>query len=76
MNTIPQPISLIGGTIPISAIICFVVLFFVMSALLMWLWNITITPLFGIRKISFWESVRLLIIAGILFGKFGFNFNL
>ena len=40
----------------------------VATALLGWLWNITIPDIFGIRAITFWEAFRLLLIASLLFG--------
>jgi len=39
----------------------------VATALLGWLWNITIPDIFGIRQITFWEAFRLLLISAILF---------
>ena len=36
---------------------------------LMWLWNITIPRIFNVREITYWEAFRLIIIAGILFGR-------
>lgn len=59
----------------LTVILLGVVVMFVVSALLMWLWNITITRIFGIREITFWEAFRLIIIAGILFGG-AFKVNL
>jgi hypothetical protein len=53
-------------------IILWAFLIFVFSALLMWLWNITITRIFGLREITFWEAFRLILIAGILFGGSSF----
>lgn len=41
---------------------------FIASALLMWLWNITMTRIFNLREITYWEAFRLMIIAGLLFG--------
>jgi hypothetical protein len=46
------------------------VLFFVVPALLQLLWNTTIPQVFGLRTITFWQSFRLLLICGILFGRF------
>ena len=40
----------------------------VATALLGWLWNITIPGIFGIREITFWEAFRLLLISALLFG--------
>lgn len=59
----------------LTIILLGVVVLFAVSALLMWLWNITITRIFGIREITFWEAFRLIIIAGILFGG-AFKVNL
>lgn len=47
----------------------YVLLIFIFSALLMWLWNITITKIFNIRNIAYWEAFRLMIIAWLIFGK-------
>lgn len=65
----------IGGFF-LKAVIWWVIIIFISTAILKWLWNITIPSIFGIREITFWEAFRLIIIAGILFGKgFGFNMN-
>ena len=64
--------GLIGGLLSLGLLI-WIVSMFVLSGVLMWLWNITITRIFNIREITYWEALRLLIIAAILFGKFGFN---
>jgi len=41
---------------------------FLIPAVLMWLWNITIPQLFNLKRLEYWEAFRLNIIAGILFG--------
>lgn len=65
----------IGGFF-LKAMIWWVIIIFISTAILKWLWNITIPSIFGIREITFWEAFRLILIAGILFGKgFGFNMN-
>ncbi len=43
-------------------------LFFLIVALLQWLWNITIPELFGLKSVTYWQAFRLLVIAYILFG--------
>ena len=58
---------------PIMLLLIPVILLLV-TALLQWLWNITIPGIFNLREITFWEAFRLLIIAGILFGG-GRNIN-
>jgi len=40
----------------------------VISALLRWLWNMTMPQVFGLKEITYWQAFRILIIAGILFG--------
>ncbi len=44
------------------------------SALLQWLWNITMPDVFNLKTITYWQAFRLLLIAGILFGAAGANF--
>lgn len=43
------------------------------SALLEWLWNMTIPELFGLKVVTYWQALRLLLIAGLLFGAFHIN---
>jgi len=45
-----------------------IVLFFVLVAVFQWLWNITMPQVFDLRTITYWQALRILIIAGILFG--------
>ena len=45
-----------------------VLLIFVVTALFRWLWNITIPDVFGLKRITYWQAFRLLILAGMLFG--------
>jgi hypothetical protein len=40
----------------------------IVSAILRWLWNATIPEVFGLKALTFWQAVRLLLIAMILFG--------
>ena len=43
---------------------------FIAPAILKWLWNMTMPEVFGLRPIMFWQAFRLIIICGILFGRF------
>lgn len=52
-----------------SMLLLGIVFLFIVSGVLMWLWNITITRIFNIREITYWEALRLLIISAILFGR-------
>ena len=78
MNSIP-----FGGPSPMSfvpfigsALSLLLIWMFVLSGVLMWLWNITLTRIFNVREITYWEALRLLIISAILFGKVGYNMQL
>ena len=44
------------------------------AGILMWLWNMTVPEVFGLRPLSYWQAFRLLLIAGLLFGAFHLNF--
>jgi hypothetical protein len=55
-------VGLVG--VLIGAVLAVVIL----SAVLLWLWNATMPDVFGLKTISFWQALRLLLIAGILFG--------
>jgi hypothetical protein len=47
----------------------FVLLFLAIGGLvLMWLWNLLLPAIFGIKMITFWQAVGLLILSKILFG--------
>lgn len=40
---------------------------FLVSALFRWLWNMTAPEVFGLKSITYWQALRIIIIAGILF---------
>lgn len=46
--------------------------FFALIALLKWLWNTTMPDVFGLKTMTFWQTLRLVLIVSILFG-FAFN---
>ncbi|MCH8536689.1 MAG: hypothetical protein LAT66_02860 [Alkalimonas sp.] len=49
--------------------------FFIIPAVLQWLWNITMPDVFSLKEVTYWQSFRLIIISAILFspGLIGFN---
>ena len=46
-----------------------VIVFFLFSAILMWLWNAVIVVVFGLPVISYWQSCGLFMISDILFSS-------
>lgn len=42
---------------------------FIFGTVLMLLWNVLMPSIFGLREISFWEGIGLLILAKIFFGS-------
>lgn len=57
-----EPLLIVGG------ILAVLVLLPLLIALFQWLWNITMPQVFGLNVITFWQALRLLIIAAFLFG--------
>ena len=41
-------------------------LVFVATAFFWWLWNYTIPEVFGLKRITYWQALRLLIIAALV----------
>lgn len=60
---------IIGWVLAGLAMACFVALIF--GLLVMWLWGVTLTPLFGFPKLSYWQAVGLIILGKLIFGGFG-----
>ncbi|MTI81467.1 MAG: hypothetical protein FH758_11420 [Firmicutes bacterium] len=54
-----------------AGIILVVLLVFLFTALLQYLWNITMPQVFNLKEITFWQAFRLIIISAILFGGGG-----
>lgn len=52
-----------------------VVLFFAVIGLFQWLWNITMPEVFNLKRITFWQALRLLLMASILFGGAHFTWR-
>jgi hypothetical protein len=38
------------------------------TAIFQWLWNITMTQVFDLRGITFWQAFRILLLASFIFG--------
>lgn len=52
---------LIGFSVGIAILLILVLIF-------KWLWNITMPDVFGLKQLTFWQALRVLILASILFG--------
>lgn len=48
-------------------LLAIIIIFFLYSAILMWLWNIVVVALFELPVISYWQSCGLYIVSNILF---------
>ncbi len=48
----------------------FIVLFFAVSALVMVLWNCILPEVTGVKELSFWQAMGILVLSKILFGGF------
>lgn len=52
---------IVGAAIALVLIAIFVFVF-------RWLWNTTLPDVFGVKQLSFGQSLKILLLAGILFG--------
>jgi hypothetical protein len=55
------------------AILAMVLFVFIGGEIVMSLWNWLLPPLLGLRMITFWQALGLLLLCRILFGGFGFH---
>lgn len=52
----------------IAGIVIALLLFAIFVFIFRWLWNSTMPDVFGFKQLSFGQSLKILILAGILFG--------
>ncbi|MGD8274972.1 MAG: hypothetical protein PVJ30_03370 [Thiohalocapsa sp.] len=57
--------TILGGLLGVVAAL---VLIAILTIIFRWLWNITMPDVFGLKTLTFWQAIRVLILAGILFG--------
>ena len=57
--------TLIGGAVGIAVAL---VLIAILVLIFRWLWNTTMPEVFGVKQLSFGQALKILILAGILFG--------
>jgi succinate dehydrogenase hydrophobic anchor subunit len=52
----------------IASIVVVLILFVVFVLIFRWIWNRTVPAVFGLKEITFWQAVGILILASILTG--------
>ena len=57
--------TIIGGFL---GVLIAALVFIVLIVVFKWLWNITAPEILNLKTITFWQAVRILILASILFG--------
>lgn len=58
------------GIIAIAIAVLFALVF---GLLVKWLWAATLTPLFNIPELTYWQAVGIIVLARLVFGGFGRN---
>lgn len=54
-------------------ILLFIGFLFLMPAVVMWLWNGLLPEIIGVKMITYWQSMGIIVLSRILFGSFGFG---
>lgn len=52
-------------------VLCAIAMFFLVSAIVMLLWNGLLPEILGVKVITFWQAMGILVLSKILFGGFG-----
>ena len=52
----------------VAGLIIGLVILAIVTLVFRWLWNTTVPEVFGLRELSFWQSFKIMLLAGILFG--------
>lgn len=53
---------------PAVFVIGAIAMFALVTAIVMWLWNALLPEIFGIKVISYWQAMGILVLSKILFG--------
>ncbi len=48
-----------------------IAMLFAVSGIVMWLWNLLLPEIIGVKIITFWQAMGILVLSKILFGGFG-----
>jgi hypothetical protein len=60
--TMETAVEVVAGIVAAFAVFALLVWIF------QWLWNITAPEVFGLSQVTFWQALRVLVLASILFG--------
>ena len=60
-------LEIFGGCM--LAILAIVIAVFLYAAIGMWIWNVTLVPLFGAPVIGYWQMYGIMILARMIFGR-------
>ena len=61
-------VLIIALLVPLGAV-AFAGLFYLAGIFIQWLWAVTISDIFAVKEISFWQAIGLLVLSKILFGS-------
>ena len=73
MDTLDFNRSLLAHLVPnvIITIIIAIIVICLVSIFFRWLWNTTMPELFNLKEITLGQSIKILVMAWLLFGHFG-----
>ena len=57
--------TLLGGVIGLAIGLVLIAIF---AIVFRWLWNTTMPEVFGLKHLTYWQAIKVLLLAGILFG--------
>jgi hypothetical protein len=57
--------NIIGAVVGIATGALIVV---IIVTIFRWLWNTTMPEVFGLKQLSFWQALKIMLLAGLLFG--------
>jgi len=61
--------SIIGGTVGVViGLIIGSVALAILALILRWLWNSTLPDLFGVKTVTTWQAVKIMLMSSLLFG--------
>lgn len=51
-------------------VVAVIAMFFLISAVVMWLWNALLPEIIGVKSVTYWQAMGILVLSKILFGGF------